>query len=268
MNSIALILPFFGRLPNYFEFFLQSVGNNPDVDLLLFTDDKTNFNYPVNVKRHYITFLEFKKEIQSSFEFDLKHLKSPYNLCDFKPAYGFALQKYLLGYDFWGHCDCDLIFGKLRAFLTDNILNQYDKVYAGGSLSLYRNTTKVNARFMEKCTGFLYYKDVYTASSRLILCYDEWGPGWGVNRLWNDRYPERCYWRYEHDDVNPMFGDFRPTQNKRGECICYHYRDDGSLVRVFINEQGRKEETKKKPYREEVTAVYAFGAGFVLRVKA
>jgi len=27
---------------------------------------------------------------------------------------------------FWGYCDIDLIFGNIRAFMTDELLNEYD----------------------------------------------------------------------------------------------------------------------------------------------
>ena len=41
-------------------------------------------------------------------------LDRPYKLCDFKPAYGFIFGEYLKEYDYWGHCDIDIVWGDLR----------------------------------------------------------------------------------------------------------------------------------------------------------
>lgn len=41
-------------------------------------------------------------------------------------------QEYIKDYDFWGHCDADLIFGDIRKFVTDDILNKYDRLGVDG----------------------------------------------------------------------------------------------------------------------------------------
>ena len=51
-------------------------------------------------------------------------LNEPYDLCDFKVAYGEIFQEYLEPYDFWGFCDCDLIYGDIRHFLTEELLEK------------------------------------------------------------------------------------------------------------------------------------------------
>lgn len=153
MKRIALILPYFGKFPNYFQFFLESIRRNPTIDLLLFTDNEFNFDYPSNVHIHDMSFEQFKAKLQTRFDFPLTHLQSPYSLCDFKPAYGYCLQEYLDGYDFWGHCDCDLIFGDIRNILTDNILSRYDRILTRGHLTLYRNDFSTNMAFMDVLLG-------------------------------------------------------------------------------------------------------------------
>lgn len=153
MKRIALILPYFGKFPNYFRFFLESIRRNPTIDLLLFTDNEFNSDYPGNVHIYDMSFEQFKAKLQARFDFPLTHLQSPYCLCDFKPAYGYCLQEYLDGYDFWGHCDCDLIFGDIRSILTDNILSRYDRILTRGHLTLYRNDFSTNMAFMDICGG-------------------------------------------------------------------------------------------------------------------
>jgi len=57
------------------------------------------------------------------FEVDIE---SEYKLCDFKPAYGLIFSEHFKDYDFWGYCDIDIIFGNIRAYMTDVLLNEYD----------------------------------------------------------------------------------------------------------------------------------------------
>ena len=63
--------------------------------------------------------------------------------------YGYLFDDYLTEYDFWGHCDVDLIFGNIRKFIDDKILNQYDRILSRGHLSLYRNCKEINELFFE-----------------------------------------------------------------------------------------------------------------------
>lgn len=170
MKKIAFIIPYFGKFSNYFPIFLKSCENNPDFDWVIFTDDKTEYNYPQNVNLNYMTFSEMQSLIQNKFEFEIC-LNTPYKLCDFKVAYGYIFEKYISGYDFWGFCDCDLIFGDLRRFITDEILSSHDRIFTLGHLSLFRNTSKVNQIFKSKYKGELYYKKVF--SQGRVYGFDE-----------------------------------------------------------------------------------------------
>ena len=55
MYSIAYVVPFFGKFPKGFQFWLLSCKCNPSIDWLIFTDDKTPYDYPENVKVTYWT---------------------------------------------------------------------------------------------------------------------------------------------------------------------------------------------------------------------
>ena len=122
MKSIAFVIPYFGKFPNYFSLWLQSCRNNPTIDWLLFTDSNEKYDYPKNVKVTLIQFGELRDKIQNLFDFEISLLK-PYKLCDFRPSYGEIFKEQLVGYDYWGFCDIDLIWGDLRKFLTDDLLN-------------------------------------------------------------------------------------------------------------------------------------------------
>jgi hypothetical protein len=66
-------------------------------------------------------------------------------LCDMKPTYGLLFEEYLVGFDFWGFCDIDVIWGRFSGFITAEILRDFDvittrKGLIAGHLCLLRNT--------------------------------------------------------------------------------------------------------------------------------
>ena len=86
-------------------------------------------------------------------------LSRPYKCCDLKPIYGLLFNRYVKECDFWGYCD--LIFGNIRKFVTDDILNENDKIYISGHLSLYRNNNKINNLFKSSVYKVGNYIDVF-----------------------------------------------------------------------------------------------------------
>lgn len=171
MQKILLILPYFGKFPPYFSLFLQSCRHNPTIDWLLLTDNRESYDYPKNMQVVYTDFSAIQSEIQQKFDVPII-LHQPYKLCDYRPAYGYLFRDYLDGYDFWGHCDLDLIFGDLRAFFTDEKLAMYDKVGHLGHLTLYRNTPEVNTLFTATVDGRVRYHEVFSTEQSCI--FDEW----------------------------------------------------------------------------------------------
>lgn len=125
--KIALILPYFGRFDTLFPLWLESCRYNADIDWLLFTDDRRDFHYPVNVKVHYMEFSDLQERVQSLYDFPIA-LATPYRLCNFKPAYGEIFENYLGGYDAWGFCDNDMLYGRLM----DNMPKSYNSLFKIG----------------------------------------------------------------------------------------------------------------------------------------
>lgn len=91
MKKCCFIIPYFGKLPNYFQLFLKSCEYNPDFNWILFTDDYYKFNYPQNVKVVYTSFEKLRKRVAEKFDFPIS-LEKPYKLCDYKPAYGYLFE--------------------------------------------------------------------------------------------------------------------------------------------------------------------------------
>lgn len=193
MRKCAFILPYYGKFPNYFQLFLKSCGANPDFDWLIFTDDHTAYDYPANVHVHYETFDDMRQRVLDAFDFR-PQLRRPYKLCDLKPMYGYLFEDYLRDYRFWGHCDCDLIFGRLNHFITDDLLDGYDKLFVLGHCTLYRNTEENNRRFMLPLDGKEIYREVL--SNDRGYTFDESFLPTNVNRIYEQHgisvYSQDC----------------------------------------------------------------------------
>ena len=116
--KIAIIIAYFGKLPEYIQLFLDSCKLNYGFEWLIFSDDDTTYNYPSNVHLIKMNFGECKKLIQSKFDFEIT-LSKPQKLCDYKCAYGVIFEDYIQDYDWWGHCDLDQI---LNCFHLDTCL--------------------------------------------------------------------------------------------------------------------------------------------------
>lgn len=147
-KNLIFIIPYFGKFNNYFQLFLNSCGTNSEFTWLIFTDDKSDYDYPNNVKVIYMDFKELKNIIKNKFSNINIKIDNPYKLCDLKPAYGYIFSDYIKEFDYWGHCDNDLIFGKISHFIDLNKLSNYDKIGVLGHLTIYKNNDNVNKLFM------------------------------------------------------------------------------------------------------------------------
>lgn len=169
-KKFAFILPYIGKLPDWFQLWLNSCARNPIADWLLFTDDKNSFNYPDNVIVRYSSFDELRTLFQKSFDFIIS-LKQPYRLCDYRPAYGEIFKDYLAGYEFWGHCDPDLIWGDLKKWLTAPSLDKYDMISHWGHCCLFRNKRSMNTLFKKRIEGVPFYRNIYSDDKK--IAFDE-----------------------------------------------------------------------------------------------
>lgn len=153
-HSIALLTCWYGDYPWYFQYFIKSCAYNPTVDFIIITDNTATIpNKPDNVKILFKTFDDFKTNASAKLGFPVA-IDIPYKLCDFKPAYGFLFPEILAQYDFWGHGDIDMVYGNIRNFMTEEILDNYDIITPRediimGTFCLYRNTEQMNTLFMK-----------------------------------------------------------------------------------------------------------------------
>ena len=184
MKKCVFIIPYFGHLPDSFAVFLKTCAPNKDFDFLLFTDDDRTFEYPENVKRVVMTFEVLQELFRSKFDFEIS-LKRPYKLCDYKPAYGYVFEEYISDYAFWGHCDIDIILGDLGHFLTNELLDKYDKLFCLGHMIIYKNNYENNRAFMMEWHKRQLYKEYF--STEEITAFDEtWGPNPSANDIFKE----------------------------------------------------------------------------------
>ena len=170
MKKCVLILPYFGKFNNYFQLFLNSFSYNTDYQLLIFTDNTERYDYPSNVTVIPYTLNRIKKRLDKVLNMNVC-LDTPYKLCDYKPTYGLVFQDYIKEYQYWGHCDCDLLFGNLNKLLTPLLEKKYDKIFAAGHLTIYKNDYDINRLFMKTYRGVKCYKEAFMSDD--IYVFDE-----------------------------------------------------------------------------------------------
>jgi len=171
-KSIAIITCWYGPYPWYFPYFVHSCLFSPTVDFIIITDNEEFIpNKPKNIKIIYRTLEEIKEIALEKLGF-VVNIDHPFKLCDFKPAYGFLFSHILNEYDFWGHGDIDIVYGNIREFMIEELLNVYDILssrhdFITGSFCLYKNNQQMNMLFMQSRD----YKKVFTNAEH--FCFDE-----------------------------------------------------------------------------------------------
>ncbi len=149
-NRVALIIPYFGTLPEWFPYFVKSASSSPILDVLLFTDCPVEIALPENITVIPFSLSSFNRLASQKLSISIS-ITNPYKLCDFKPAFGDIFEDYICGFEFWGFGDVDLVYGDVAAFLEPllqgNDVISFCKGWVSGSLCVLRNSPKVNALY-------------------------------------------------------------------------------------------------------------------------
>lgn len=152
---------YYGKFPNYFQTYLDSLLINADIlHILLITDiDTSIYSLPSNVSVFKITFEEVKKRAATFLidEYNLfiepsDILHNPYKLCDFRPIYHKLFKDILdkLGLtsnDYFGWGDCDLVYGKISTFLDISL--GYDMIGNHGHFTALRYDEPYISKYKE-----------------------------------------------------------------------------------------------------------------------
>lgn len=171
-RSIAIIICHYGVWPWYFRYFIHSCSYNLDIQFYVVTDNRsTVVGLPSNVRIVTKSLTELHVMISSKLGFPV-NITAHYKLCDFKPAFGHIFSELVKGYEFWGQSDIDVIYGNIREFITDRMLDTFDFInirhdYTTGCFFIARNTQLLNELFKKSKD----YKKILMSSRH--YCFDE-----------------------------------------------------------------------------------------------
>lgn len=149
--KILMIQPYFGVFPVWFSAHLVSCGKNSSINWLFIHDADPPF-CPFNNIQFVRMSLDDLNRLASEKLGTKIILQRPYKVCDLRPAFGLIFENYLVEYDFWGYFDLDLIWGNVRGFIGDDILDNHDVFSAAfhlirGHFALFRNIEIINHLF-------------------------------------------------------------------------------------------------------------------------
>jgi len=142
--KIKLLVQYFGKWPEWFDFHLLSCEYNPSIDWLFISDNPTTQKPFPNIEFYKITFPDYEKLLSKKLGFNVV-ISDFYKLCDYKPTLGLVFEEHLKGYDYWGYSDIDIIWGDIRKFLLKEKFQCYNCFSShcdrlAGHFTLFRNT--------------------------------------------------------------------------------------------------------------------------------
>jgi hypothetical protein len=227
--SIAILAVYFGTLPRYFPAWLKSCSYNSEFRWFLFTDaDLSAYDVPENVTSRSLTLQQFREKMAQELGFEL-HFQTPYKVCDFRPLFWVLLQEESDRYDFWGHCDMDMLFGDLQAFIEPSWFVNYDKIFSLGHLTLYRNNCTTN-RMYRRMHPTLEWREILSDTAH--RGFDE---HIGINLIWKLHHGQF----YENEglvaDIDPHLAAFKlvpPGNNYRSQVFCF---ERGKVFRGYYH---------------------------------
>ena len=206
MKRIAIVIPYFGSWPKWFDFFLKTCKHNETIEWILFTDCNIPKNAPDNVHFNEMKIEDFNILASKKTKVEVE-LESAYKVCDFKPAYGKIFEEYLSEYDFWGWGDLDVVYGKLRKVFTPYRMKNYDIISTrrygtSGVLSILKNSEKIKNIYRKSPD----YKKVFKSS--VGYAFDETGGFFegrdvvGFTEVVKNQEVKYHFWDYASTDKN------------------------------------------------------------------
>lgn len=124
-TKIAIIIPYFGKFPDWIDLYLFSCSKNSFIDFWFFTDCDIPHKVYKNTFFKKITFKEYCEWVSHALGITFAP-ENPYKLCDLKVFYGIIHENLLKEYDFWGFGDLDLMYGDLSLVVNKNTLGRYN----------------------------------------------------------------------------------------------------------------------------------------------
>ena len=236
MKKIRLIIPYFGKLPKFFPYFLLTAKRNEKINFLIYTDQKVDqfeLLNAENIEFKTLSFDDLREKVQSKFDFEIS-LKNPYKLCDYKVAYGFIFEEELKEYEYWGFCDTDVLLGDIYQFLEEYnfFTNDYARYGLLGHLQIFKNSREVNRIFMsgQGSDYRLDYHNVYTSEQNFIFDESE-----GIQKLFEKFRFKQLQDKF-FDDIDISHFSFREYGENKSKRYYFWSEENGLESINLIND--------------------------------
>lgn len=149
--EITVLIPWFGEWPFWLPFYLESCRANPRVRWVLYTDSPVPEDCPENVHIRQMSFDDYKRLVSQRLGIAFNP-RSPYKLCDLKPALGYLHADELGDSRFFAFSDIDLVYGDLLGYFGE-LMQRYDCISThanriSGHFCLLRNKPRMRRAFM------------------------------------------------------------------------------------------------------------------------
>jgi hypothetical protein len=154
---LIMLMPYFGRWPEWFDLFVESCKWNPGVRWRFYTDCGEPENKADNVDYVHLSFDDYKALVRERLGVAFNP-PDPYKLCDVRPCLAHLHERDIGGYPFFGYGDIDVVYGNIRSFYTEELLARFDVFSThperlSGHFAVLRNT-RHNRRAFENIYGY------------------------------------------------------------------------------------------------------------------
>ncbi len=134
-----IVCPYFGDLPPWMFEFVQNIVHLGDQGYYFHIDQDLE---------------GFKKRVKDKLGLDCPIVPGSGKVSDYRAFLGVLYADEIKGYDFYGHCDFDMVFGDLNKWFPDSELEKLDvwsnhDTYICGPFTLYRNTQNVDNLYLQ-----------------------------------------------------------------------------------------------------------------------
>lgn len=230
-----------------------------------------------NIKVYNCNLSEVKKRAENLLSMPVS-LETPRKLCDYKVFFPQLFAEFSSKYEFSGFCDSDLVFGRIRNFLIEDILSKYDYLLVLGHLHLQRVNCSDFERVWKTAKGIgdnAFYEPDFAPEHFIQL---ENGPQWkelfssprnfvfdempyGVPAQYYRLYPEKVWTGFtEHgrcfDDIDPVPLNLRDSYNSYEAYLGTHYYQLSGLFPCYIRYSNGEEDFNDVVYERENGSLY------------
>ena len=237
---IGIIVTWFGMLPSYFKAWLKSAEYNNSIDFIIISDQEVNSESD-NIIAYQSTLENEISKYQKILNRKI-NIRNAYKFCDCRLFFGLLYADELNKYDFWGYCDIDLVFGDIRKFITNDVLDRYERIYQYGHLCLYKNNYKMN-HIYDLPGGIYSLKEIFECSAKTTP--EEY---FGANRICKIN-GIKCYNKIDFIDLKASL----PKRLEEG------HADKNTMHQIYIWREGKAycvHSDNGKIYEDEVVYIH------------